>query len=268
MGSKKRPKPRNGKPSASHKTTTASVPSLGRRTWFALFTIAIIAACLFWQLRREPPGRDGEPSGNESRKSVFAGIAESHPAFSSQATAEDQREAATTAIDDLLTQFPNSKAALAVAALLHTRLGETEEAAKLWRDCLKLDPEFTDAHYHLGKFARDRGDYPEAAEMLGKVVSSGQAAPVVVAMLGDSLLQAGRAADAIAVLEDHATQSQVSSKGLLTLGQAYLHVKQYENAKETFLMLTDADPSQTRAYYGLATAYAPAGRSRQGPGKL
>lgn len=262
MGKKKRIKPRRdnaktGQDSRSTKQTTSRI-----NVW-AVFVLAVgVAACyLGWQsFRTRGPNPSESRLALNGRKSVFSGIVDGNAGLAADATAADLKEVATAATDALVAEFPDNVAALAISATLRERLGEAEEATGLWRACLEIDPGFADAYQHLGKFARDRGDFEEASEMLGQVVALGQASPEVVAMLGDSLLQTGAANEAIEVLQQATAGPAISANSLLTLGQAYLQAKDYGKAEATLLRLVELAPSTARAYYLLANVYARLGQ--------
>jgi tetratricopeptide (TPR) repeat protein len=228
---------------------------------FLVFPVAVGACYLGWQSFRShgPIANESRPDSSK-KESVFAGIADCEPALSSDANATDVKQAAIAAADALVAEFPGNVAALAVSATLHARLGETEDAARLWRSSLEIDPAFSDAYRQLGQFARDRGDFEEASEMLGKLVALGQASPEEVAKLGDSLLHTGAVEDAVNVLEQHTKESPVSENALLTLGQAYQQTKEYEKAEATFRRLVEMAPANARAYYALANLYARSGQ--------
>lgn len=258
MGRKKRARPQEDE-SKSVKSPAAN-STRGLRG-VVLLVLVVAVSYMGWQAYQSSSHRPAAPEqGEVAHESIFAGILNTSPGLAEGATAHDLKRAATTATDALVVEFSDNVAALAISATLRERLGEAEEASDLWRTCLDFEPGFADAYQHLGKFARDRGDFEEASEMLGQVVALGQASPEVVAMLGDSLLQTGAAERAIEVLQQAAAGPAVSANSLLTLGQAYLQVKDLEKAEATFLRLIELAPSNARAYYLLANVYARLGQ--------
>ena len=226
-----------------------------------ILVIAISACYLGWRsLERRWSPQEGAPPGSNERKSVFSEAENALLVLGNEAEPEGMRRAAVAAVDSLVTEFPNNVLALDASANLYSRIGETDAAARLWRDCLRIDPDFPDSYRHLGELARERGDPLDAREMLRRLVELGQASPDMVAKFGDSLLQSGEVDEAIRVLEQHSRGAAVSANALLTLGQAYQRKGEYDKAEAVFRRLVEADPGNARAYYGLANVYGRLGQ--------
>ncbi len=198
--------------------------------------------------RREIPGEEPPLVSDDAfQDPVFSG-----PAFSPEATVEDMKQEAIRSAEELLQTYPDATDAIGVAARLRSRLGDTDVAASLWQRCVELDPRSAEAYFHRGQIAEDNGDAVQAADMFGQAAALAPEDPTVGAKHADALMKCGRVDEAIAVLERQIRGRAVLDKALLTLGLAYLQTNQFEKAKRTFEDLIRADPTEARAYYGLA----------------
>ncbi len=185
------------------------------------------------------------------------------PAFGPRATASELLELAQRTADDLVRDYPTDPGALSVQARRHYLVLETEQAIRLWRKCLELDASFADAYFGLGIVALDRGEHQEAVERFEDVAHLDRADPRVPVLRAKSLLFAGRAEDAVVVLEQHVTTEQTSAEAWEMLGQAQLQSQNFERAAQCFEVAVEAMPSKKDAVYGLSQAYLALGDTRR-----
>lgn len=225
-------------------------------------TAGFLAGTPFWtRLSDRPVGAAGLPTRqiDPSWRKL--------PAFSEQATAEQLKQAAADTAEALLRTYPESPEAMNVAARLRLSLGQVEPAVALWRKCIEINPRFADAYFGLGLVAKHGGDFDQAADMLARVAELVPDDLRVPALLGESLLKAGRAKEAVIVLERHLqAEPEPMVDAVASLAQAYLELEQYPRAQAVFQVLAEAAPNDSRGHYGLARVYAKLGekeKSRQ-----
>ena len=166
--------------------------------------------------------------------------------------------------DRLLEAFPDSPQALTLGGRIYYAFGDEPSASQCWERSLQLDPEFAATWHVIGEAAWERGDYAGAAEQLRKTIEADPRLHAKLAFaLADSLLNSGRAEDAVAVLEPPADKGPLSLDGLLLVGHAYAQLAQYEKAKDRFEAALALDPRSSKAHFGLATIYARLQRPEQ-----
>lgn len=187
----------------------------------------------------------------------------SEPALTPQATIEDLEHEAQRVVEELVADCPDTPASFHQKARFHYSLGDIDEAASVWRQCLALDPNFPDAHYGLGYIAWERSDYETAAEAFVKVLVLSPEDLRIPYLLGDALMKQGKIKEAVAVLERSVDAGNASVAVINCLGQAYLQLKEYERAKYMFQVAIQADPDHKQAYYGLATAHTRLGETEE-----
>jgi tetratricopeptide (TPR) repeat protein len=178
------------------------------------------------------------------------------------ATTEELIAEAKQMADQLVESFPDHCQAIFLAGRIQEAFGNSAKAVDWWERCLKLDPQFSEARAALGAAAWQRGDFEKAVTHLETATA---AAPRLlrenIFCLADSLMNLGRAKEAVAVLENATRISPLSANGLLVLGQAWLQLKDYAKAKERFEAALAAEPRLAGAHYGLATALSHLGQS-------
>ncbi len=185
------------------------------------------------------------------------------PTLTGQATIEDLEDEAARVVEQLVADCPNTPASFHQKARFHYALGNIDEAAIVWQECLALDPNFSDAHYGLGYMAWERSDYETAADAFVKVLVLSPEDLRIPYLLGDALMKQGKIKHAVAVLERNVGAGNSSVAMIVTLGQAYLQLKEYERAKHMFQLAIQADPDHKQAYYGLAKAHARLGEAEE-----
>jgi len=163
----------------------------------------------------------------------------------------------------LMGQFPNDPDSLEVMARVHHWLGDSAEAIKCWEQCLELNPGYVHAYFGMGIVAEGKGDYEKAVELFRSAVELAPDSPEPQRQLASALINLGEIDEAISVLEKHVNSTPDPTAGLVMLGMAYRHRKEYERAKESYEAALRAYPANPNAYYGLAIACTRLGETEQ-----
>ncbi len=164
--------------------------------------------------------------------------------------------ARTKQVGDRLAQdFPDDPAAITLAGHICWTLDEPAKAVASWEQCTQTHPEYAEAWNALGMDAFKKGDFEKAAERFLKSYGlSPQMADGNLSMMIDSLVNAGRPQDVVAVLEPLRRARSPSAHAAVVLGQAYLQLKQYDKAKRELLEAVAIDPRLATAHFALAQA--------------
>lgn len=166
-----------------------------------------------------------------------------------------KQEAADTA-ERLVRIYPDSPEAWIVMAQMQFRLGDSNGAIESCEKCLKLRPRFPEAHFKIAMIASDQGDHARAESHLRKVIEMAPDAQEARNSLADSLLQSGKTREAVAMLADRRASGAAEAGRQLLLGQAYLDLGNYEDARRSYEAVLALAPRYAHAYHGLANAYA------------
>jgi protein O-GlcNAc transferase len=185
------------------------------------------------------------------------------PEFQPSASADELLALARRTADGLIARYPDDPGAWSVQARRHYLLAETQKATDLWRKCLNLDPDFAEAFFGLGLVALDTDQHEQAVQRFEDVARLDPHDVRVPVLLAKSLLLAGRAEDAVLVLEQHIATQQTSAQAWELKGQAYLQMQQFRRAAESFEVAARAVPDMKDAIYGLSRAYAALGDSQK-----
>ncbi len=181
---------------------------------------------------------------------------------------EEQLEVA----GQLVKSLPDSIDALVLMGYAYSSHGMLAETQKCWESCLRLDPGRADIYAMMGQVALQREDHEKAVEFCRKAASLAPAMPGVHFRLARGLMASGKTEDAIAALGKDLEISPRSNESHYLLGQAYLQLKEYEQAKASYRAAlsggalsggaisggalsgggAEIQPSHTNACYGLA----------------
>ena len=119
---------------------------------------------------------------------------------------------------------------------------------------MKLNPRFAPAYDRLGMNAIKKAEYEEAIRLWRKAVEIDPAMIGVHGGLGRALLYLGKPQEAVVELEQAVRISPQASLEYFLLGQAYLQINDYAKARTSYEKAAQLQPHDSRAYYGLATA--------------
>ena len=229
-----------------------------RRKWRLGIAIVILsllgglaAARLWWPAAGQPPGK--RTATGLSPVPIPVLKLDLDPSY--RASMEEALEATRRVIE----AFPNdAEATVVVAAMNHyAHDGAGEEAC--WRRCLELDSGFSRAYQALASLAFNKGRHAEAEATIRQAMAVGCADSKSSALLGTVLMQQGRLEEAALVLENDIRANPRSESTRVLLGQVYLQLKEYEKARDQFEGALLLFPTSTRAYHGLAGAFAKLG---------
>ncbi len=170
---------------------------------------------------------------------------------------------ATGVAERLVERFPDDVASLGLLAQVSHRSGNVPPAIELWKRCLERDPAFIDAHMGIASVLIERGEYGQAEIVLRKALSVDPGSTQALILLANALMNQGKMTETATLLERDIESAPPVMPRLLLLGQAYLQLKQYENAKQAFIIAARLAPEFPNAHYGLATACARLGQKHE-----
>ncbi len=160
-------------------------------------------------------------------------------------------------------RYHDSPEGVSLLAWMYDRFGETAEATRCWEQWLKQHPDSAEAHFRLGRLAKDNGDEARAADYFRAAFQLAPSLPGVQIQLGELLNSLGKGDEAVAVLETELQATRANPNRLTLLGFALLQTQQYDQASEAFRQAMEIDPKGTHAIYGLATACAKLGHKEE-----
>lgn len=168
----------------------------------------------------------------------------------------------------------------------HLNRGEYDRAEALYREAIAIQPEFADAHCHLGFVLRAQGKLDEAVPvllttvrlnpaqvdahfMLGLIVhgkgeinaavmhfrNAIQASPAfepAYAELSNILREVGNFDELLSILISGVEENRESALLQYMLGQVYFDLKQIDKARLSFKTVLAHDPSHVQSWIGLA----------------
>jgi tetratricopeptide (TPR) repeat protein len=123
-------------------------------------------------------------------------------------------------------------------------------AAEQFKEVVRLDPSDTESALWLARLYRLQNQHDKAEEVLRGILKGDSENEAGVEQLTQLLLDEGKSADAIALLEGMTSKS--SSPTLLDLlGDAYTQTKDLPKAEAAYRKATELDPSETSHQRGL-----------------
>ena len=216
--------------------------------------MATALAVAIWIIR--PSGDQAPPPANGKHEAGDLEATFSGPAFSSQASVADLKQASVETVDELMASYPDSPDAWNVLAQLQFHLGNTPDAIEIWDRCLAARPEMGDALYGLAYIALLKGDNAEAVQRFRTALAANPTDGRIPLLLAESLTLVGQPELAVPLLEERLKNSQSSLILLVALGQAYLDSAQYEKALKIFEATVKIDPKNREARFALCTIWA------------
>lgn len=156
----------------------------------------------------------------------------------------------------MMGNFKEDPDAYEIMARVHWWLGDSEKAVAYWQKCLELNPQYIHAFFGLGYLAAEKGDYARAVDLLGRAHRIEPAAAEPRMQLASALINLGKMEKAISILEEDMAITSRSPTGLLMLGMAYRHLKEYGKAKRCYEASIAFRPENGNAHYGLASVCA------------
>jgi len=173
------------------------------------------------------------------------------------------REESRQIADRLLEHFPEDPQAHDAAGSIRYWLGEVDAARKLWEECLTLDAAYVDARISLGMLMFESGKFAEAETTLRSALQQSPGHPQAVYLLGSAMLNQGKLAETVDLLEGNRSGGSAPVPNLVLLGQTYLQLKDAAKARDCFQSAIDAAPEYPNAYFGLAAALSRLGQQEE-----
>ena len=164
--------------------------------------------------------------------------------------------------EEAIEENPNNAEAYYRIGALANEIGNTEFAAKKFRQALNIDANHPGAKRALSTYHINRGTIARQQGRLNAARSELQAAVRVDPRSSVAQLELGRVHEAEGRLDD-ALHAYIASAEAdphnidtqLALGQGYLAQKQYAEAETALKAVLDANPDRAEAYAGLGEAY-------------
>jgi len=153
--------------------------------------------------------------------------------------------------DRLVEDFPDEVEPLFIRGLILNKFVSRDVAARCWQICIQRAPDFADPYYWLGRDWFKKGDYEQALTHFRKAVELH--APQVDARikLADAQINAGRPADAIAVLQEQVRVAPSLVAGWFYLGHACQLAGQLDQAEAAYRQALELNPGCYQAWHGL-----------------
>jgi len=160
-------------------------------------------------------------------------------------------------VDRLLQQFPESGPALDCAAALYEGLGKGKEAASCWQRVIDLDAHLAAAaHAAIAALAYEDGQRELAVQHYRAAMQADPESTVYPVRMAEALVDLGNHTEAVDALEDLCKTRPNLMTASFLLGQAYLGLKQYDQARQHLEIAVALGPEFTNGYFSLATACA------------
>jgi tetratricopeptide (TPR) repeat protein len=171
----------------------------------------------------------------------------------------------------LVAAYEEAKAAEAIAprdALVQFVLGNIayeslwkEAAERYYRQAATLDPGLTSAHANLALVLLDLGQSREAGEAARRALAVNPDAPFYQALLGRSLVQLGRPAEAVEILQRAVDQGVHPAETYLARARDLLG--DGDSALRAFDAVLRRDPTDSQAHYWRSACLRRLGRAEE-----
>jgi tetratricopeptide (TPR) repeat protein len=145
--------------------------------------------------------------------------------------------------------WPEAHVNLGIA---HWRLGDRDQAIKVFEQVLALDPNSLDALRGLAALAVEREDFPRALDLQARLIEQGEKTPELFYNTGLLLQKAGRLDDAIRRYRDAIAQRPNFAEALLNLGHALKAKGNHEEARACWKQALDFKPELAQGYFDQA----------------
>jgi tetratricopeptide (TPR) repeat protein len=163
-----------------------------------------------------------------------------------------------TEADDPKTLVPVDAALQDVVALFSS--GRRSEAIEKCRALVRGRPDMPLSLVYLGQLERENGNLAGGITALRQALARNPQDTVIATLLGAYLTQAGRASEALALLEPWATRAEPDLDVLITRALAAARLDRPDEARRALEKARELDPSSARVLMGLGSVSLTAGR--------
>jgi len=154
----------------------------------------------------------------------------------------------------LIATFPDDQDTLEMKARALDWVGKSSQAVDVWKQCLKLNPDYIHAYVGMAAVAARNGNHQEAAELARKAIALSNQAFRARAILAEALINLGKSAKAVGVLNAFLTRDP-RSQGYFLLGRAYSDLGQLAKAQASYESAIKIYPRYAEAFYALSRIY-------------
>jgi Tfp pilus assembly protein PilF len=140
------------------------------------------------------------------------------------------------------------------AAVQHFQAGHLNEAERLLRQVLAINPRHADSLHLLGVIAYQTGRHDLAVDRISKAIAINPREASSHSSLGNLLLQQGRLDEAVACYRRAIDLKPNFSEALNNLGNAFKAQKKLDDAVTSYRRALDLRPDDPDAHYNLAMA--------------
>ena len=150
--------------------------------------------------------------------------------------------------------------AMFAAALQHHQAGRTQQAERLYRQCLTVNPRHADSLHLLGVVAHTEGRHAQAVDLIGKAIAiDGSAAPYH-SNLGTALWKLDRLEDAVASYRRALELRPDYAQALFNLATVLWKQQRLSEAETCFRSALAVNPDYAATWDNLGTVLKTAGR--------
>ena len=206
---------------------------------------------------RDPPAASGlasvvgqatSPSG--SVPAVLPPVAPSLPDEGIKLLEEGKRVA-----EHLVSVMPTSIEAKEMQARFEFEFGETSKAEQLWKEILKVNPEYAHALKGLGDVSNINGNLPEAVIYYRRAVLADPNNLARQLTLGIALMYASQFEDSKRTFEAILARDQKRSDAHVELANVLSQLQDFEGARDHFQTALKTHPEMPEIHFGLTNAY-------------
>ncbi len=141
------------------------------------------------------------------------------------------------------------------------KLGRNDDAIRIWRTLLKIEPNHSDIISEIGAIQRERRDYAKSIEFYQKSLALDPAQPKLHLIMGDIYQDMGAAEKAVKAYERAARDVSLRPKAQMRIAALYEAREQPQRAIDFIKRQVSADRASTALKRRLARLYADRARA-------
>jgi len=148
-------------------------------------------------------------------------------------------------------------------AIKHYQAGNLQQAEYIYREIIKIQPNITDIHYHLGILLQDKGQIDEAITCYRKAIQLNPFADTYY-NLALAIQDKGQIDEAIICYQKAISMNPNDAEAHSNLGQLLQRKGQIDEAITCYQKAIDVDPNLAGAHLNIALALLLSGNFEQG----